>query len=114
MKARKVDAPKPWEDRDALAKQQWRSQAVWGVLNDPRRAAAYLAVGEKLIELLGTLGEWLPRGINLKDEQTLEVNFAVVLPKLSDAAVTERIGVERDRAEAVTGLAEMARRYEAK
>lgn len=112
MKAHKAPMPNMWQDRDTLAKQQWRAQAVWDVMDEPRRAAAYLAVGEKLIELLETLREWLPRGINLKDEQCLEVTFSVILPKLTDSAVSERVEMVRARAEAVTELTKFAQQFE--
>ncbi len=106
--AKKVKRAEPWADREELSNRQWRSQAAFESLGDARRTAAILAVGDQLVELLGSLNDWVPRAINLNGEQSLEVTFQVQLPALKDIEVDVVVKTATEAAEAVAELREFA------
>lgn len=116
VSARKVPVPKVWDERQDRANRQWAAEAVWASTGDARRAAVLLAVGGRLVELLGALETWVPASITLRPTesgsgggQALEVSFTVVLPAVTDREAEQMTESERARVAVVKELAEFAR-----
>lgn len=115
VRAMKVAMPKVWDERHDRADRQWAAEAVWAAMDDHRRAAALLAVGSRLVELLGSLEAWVPSSITLRPTesgkekaQALEVSFTLVLPAVTDREASDLTEAERARLAVVKELAGIA------
>lgn len=100
--------PALWADRQLLSGQQWRSMAAFDNLGDARRTAVVLEVGDRLVELLKTLSDWVPNSVRCNGEDVLEISIKIVVPPLKDEEIDQKIGVVMDRANAVAELQQWA------